>query len=165
VDGPRVLVLEERDGALRTGDGAVLEAVSERTMRLGGAAIEFGADGVPARARVTGANIRPRTYERVARMAPTVARLGAFVGRYRSDEADVSFDLVVDGGTLSMRRAPDEAWALTPLFADAFASPIGTLRFTRDAAGAVTSMHVATDRAWDVVFTKEGRAGARAGRP
>jgi hypothetical protein len=162
VDGPQVMVLEEHDGALRMENGPVLAAASPSTMRLGGATMEFDIDGVASRARVTGATIRPRTYERVARATPTAIELGVFAGRYRSDEADVSIDLVVEGGVLTAKRAPADVLPLTPLFADAFASPLGPIRFTRGAGGTVTTFHVSTDRAWDVVFVRERDASGRA---
>ena len=155
VDGPQVLVLNEADGALRVSDGPVLSAVSPTAMRLGNATVEFGADGVATRARVSGASIKPRTYERVPRATPTAADLRAFAGRYRSDEADVSIEVVVENGALVVMRAPADTMPLTPLYADAFASDLGTIRFDRGPRGAVTALRVSTDRAWDVAFVRQ----------
>lgn len=158
LDGPQVLELVFADDALRVSGGARLTPVSAQAMRQGDLEFLFGVDGSATRVRVTDTNARPRDYERVAPASVSLAQVAAYAGRYRSDEVDVAYEIVVDGGTLRLRRAPDDVFPLRPLFTDAFASEVGTLRFLRDPRGAVTQLQVTTDRAWAVTFTREPSA-------
>lgn len=95
--------------------------------------------------------------ERVADPDSSAAALRAFVGRYRSDEVDATYEVRLDGSALHLVVRPGVVTALQPIYRDGFDSPeLDNVFFTRDRRGRVTALHVAGGRAWDVVFTREG---------
>jgi CubicO group peptidase (beta-lactamase class C family) len=142
-DGPGVRV--ERGPALRAETGASLVTPA-------GARWEFdGRGGV----RVTDAFGRVDTLEKVSPAAPSVSDLRSYEGTYSSEEAEASFTAVVDGDTLTLRRRPDTALRLSPIYADAFAAPLGTVIFRRDGSGRVDALSVVQDRVWDLRFARK----------
>jgi len=97
----------------------------------------------------------PESYERAIAAMPGAADLGALVGTYVSDEADTTFEAVVEAGSLVLKRSPDAILKLTPAYADAFISPaLGGVIFRRDASGKVTGLSVTQDRVWDLPFRR-----------
>ncbi len=122
------------------------------------AVAELAPSGTPRALSVIGgdADTVVYTFAGAAPWAPTPEQLGAFVGRYRSDEIGATWTVGIEGGRLvaSIRnavRAP-----LTPIYQDAFTAGagLGTVWFTRDARGTITQMHSGSGRAWDVVFER-----------
>jgi hypothetical protein len=97
--------------------------------------------------------------ERVERASPTVDQLRALVGSYRSDEAETTFTVALDGSTLVMKQRPDRVIRLTPLYADAFSGSVGTIVFRREASGRVNALSVIQDRVWDLRFARAAAAG------
>lgn len=93
--------------------------------------------------------------ERVDPVTPTVEALGAYEGRYVSADAETSLTLAVDGDALVIRRRPDTVMRLTPLYADTFSGPIGTVIFHRDGTGRVQALSVSQERVWDMRFERE----------
>lgn len=57
-------------------------------------------------------------------------------------------------GALSMTQRPDIVYPLTPLYADAFDSDLGTVIFRRDDGGTVTALSIVQDRVWDLRFRR-----------
>jgi len=155
--GEPLLVTVEKD-LLRAGGGALV-ALSGTSFRQGSTDVTFVGDGTAPSARVRFAypNGTSEAYERVAPAAPTAAELATYAGVYTSDEAEVSFTLTVENGVLTAARRPDTRATLEPVYADGFASPIGFVRFHRDAGGRVNGLSVVTGRAWDVRFERSGR--------
>jgi CubicO group peptidase (beta-lactamase class C family) len=78
-----------------------------------------------------------------------------YVGKFASDEAEVVMTVATEGEALGLKRRPDSTVRLTPVYADAFRSGLGFIRFHRDAAGRVTSFNLSQDRVWSLVFTKQ----------
>ena len=62
---------------------------------------------------------------------PTLEQLQELAGVYVSYEAEVALGVVVHQGELLLERRPDTVMRLRPLYADAFDSPIGLVRFRR----------------------------------
>ena len=94
-------------------------------------------------------------YERVDPAKPTADELSQLAGTYASEEAEVSMIAAVDNGALVLKHRPDVVITLTPLYADAFgAGQLGTVIFTRDAAGRATGFSVVQDRVWDMPFQR-----------
>ena len=91
----------------------------------------------------------PKTY------VPDPKDLAASVGRYRSDEAEVVYEMALEAGTLVARRRPDAVLPLRPTARDEFDSPMGTLRFVRDGAGAVVELSLRGSRVFDLRFRRE----------
>src|ERR1043166_958531 len=96
-------------------------------------------------------------YEEV-RPAPATIPVQEYVGTYASDELDVRLDIVARDARLVVRRRPADEIELRPAYADDFqATGFGTLRFTRDAAGAVSGFAIYAGRVLDVRFKRVGR--------
>ncbi|NNF39117.1 MAG: beta-lactamase family protein [Gemmatimonadetes bacterium] len=96
-------------------------------------------------------------YHRVEPVAAsdfTVAELQALAGTYHSDDAEMSLEVVVDEYGLGMVRRPGRRIGVRPSYADAFASPLGLVRFLRDESGAVTGLTIYQSRVYDMRFDR-----------
>jgi CubicO group peptidase (beta-lactamase class C family) len=93
-------------------------------------------------------------YEKVARATPTATELAALAGEYASDEAEVTFKVALESDHLVIHRRPGAVFPLTPTYRDGFSSELGSIRFLRDAAGAVTELSLGEARVWDLRFRK-----------
>lgn len=101
----------------------------------------------------------PTTFVAVQPFSPTAAELVAFAGEYYSDEADNSFEIVLDAGQLSLRDKHGDQVAISPVFKDAFTSDgFGTMQFARDANGQIDRFTVSFGRSRGLVFTKLQKA-------
>lgn len=96
-------------------------------------------------------------YERVESVAPTVDQLRPLTGDYFSEEIDTRFRVALEDDRLVIQRRPEEV-SLTPLYADAFSSPIGVLVFERDHSGRITALTLSQERVWNLRFSR-GVAG------
>jgi CubicO group peptidase (beta-lactamase class C family) len=104
----------------------------------------------PARATVT----RPAA---VAADAPRVppAEFAGLTGTYASaDVHGAPFVVALESGALVLRQAPSTRLVLTPGRGAEFVAGGLLLWFDRDASGRATTLHLASDRAWDVPFTR-----------
>ena len=81
-------------------------------------------------------------------------RLADYVGRYYSDELDVSYEVRIEEGRLTARRTWETPVRLTPAYPDGFSAPGRTVRFVRNGTGRVTGFRVFAGRALDVRFTR-----------
>jgi hypothetical protein len=93
-------------------------------------------------------------YEKVEPWTPVPADLDALAGDYVSDEARVTYTVGVESGRLVIRVRPAARFNLTATYRDAFSSPIGSVRFLRDASGKVTEMSLGESRVWDLRFRR-----------
>ena len=82
--------------------------------------------------------------------------LADYAGNYDSDEAETTLVAAVENGALVLKRRPDSVIRLTPVYADAFQSSLGFIRFHRSIGGQVTELSVTQDRVWDMRFEKKG---------
>jgi CubicO group peptidase (beta-lactamase class C family) len=80
--------------------------------------------------------------------------LAAYVGRYHSDEAEVTLEVAIDGNALVIRRRPDVVTRLRPTAKDEFAGPPGAFRFIRSAGGAVNELSLRGSRVFDLRFKR-----------
>src|SRR5690606_13984778 len=64
-----------------------------------------------------------------AAYVPEPARVASVIGRYHSDEADVTWQVERDGTGLVVRIGPGLTTELRPIAADEFASRAGRIRF------------------------------------
>jgi CubicO group peptidase (beta-lactamase class C family) len=93
-------------------------------------------------------------YDRVEPARPSPAELRAFAGSYTSDEVNTTLELLVDDGTLVIRRPPEWYIRLTPVYADAFRGDLGWITFERDASGQVIRLNVSQERMWRLPFDR-----------
>ena len=153
----RAYTLVVRNGALVNEDAprSAIEARSPNAFRLAsGTTLAF--DGTaPSRTLmlVTPDGDSARLME-APRPSLTNERLADYAGTYASEELDVQLTVAVQGGRLVLQRREAEDAPLRPVYADDFASPVGSLRFTRDASGRVTGFGIYNGRIRNVRFTR-----------
>lgn len=144
------MTIARGEAGLRVQQGPALLATGpSRFVTAAGDTVEVG-EGT---ARMTDRYGTADSYVRVPPFTPTPADLAPFAGVYLSDEAEVSLEAVVDGQTLVLKRRPDTALRLTPVYADAFSSPLGTVIFRREGTR-VNGLSVVQDRVWDLRFNR-----------
>ena len=80
--------------------------------------------------------------------------LADYAGNYDSDEAETTLVAAAENGALVLKRRPDSVIRLTPVYADAFQSSLGFIRFHRSIGGQVTELSVTQDRVWDMGFVR-----------
>jgi CubicO group peptidase (beta-lactamase class C family) len=92
---------------------------------------------------------------------PTATDLAAFAGTYRSDEAETTLIVAVDGDVLVVRRRPDSRIVLRPRAADTFEAGggLGIVVFRRDERKRVAELSVVQDRVWDLRFRRQADGG------
>ena len=94
-------------------------------------------------------------YEKVEPAKPTVADLQAYAGDYISDEAQVTVHVALQGDRLMYQNRTGAWGQMTPTYRDGFNVPGGgTVRFLRDASGAVTEASITVERVWDLRLKK-----------
>lgn len=152
VDRGDVVRIEREGDGLRLGDGTALTALSALRLVDGdGTSFEFDGTG---RGLLDDGSGAPIVLERVPAVQPTRAELETLAGRFVSDEAETTFTVRVREGALELAQRPATVYRLTPLYADAFDSELGTILFRRDASGTVTALSVVQDRVWDLRFRR-----------
>lgn len=152
--------LSAQDGKLQTESGIEFLARSATefqnpTGQLR-ALFELGADGRPRALRLR-SDFDETIYQPVAEVQPSAAELAEYGGEYTSDEAEVSYTVLVQDGRLVMRRRPGVVIPLTPTYRDAFVfdSPPNLALFQRDASGRVTGLSLGLGRVRDLRFRRE----------
>lgn len=94
-------------------------------------------------------------YERVEAWTPAARELTPFVGTYHSDDAETTYRVYVEDGTLMVWQRPDETRALSPIYGEAFRMGGGRIvRFRRDASGAVVGLSLSLGRVYDMRFER-----------
>ena len=93
-------------------------------------------------------------FREVVQKPLTAQRLADYAGTYASEELDAQLVIAVKDGALVLRRRPADEFTLRAMYDDDFSSPLGTLRFSRDANGRVTGFGVFSGRIRDVRFAK-----------
>lgn len=146
----------ERIALKSLGDGRFVLVSGPRT-RL---AFEADGNGRPARLRI-GDPAAGDVFVRSEPFTPTADQLAEFAGVYRSDEMDVVYRMTVGEGVLRLERMKARPAPLEPLIADTFAAQLGTIRFTRGAAGVVTGFQLDAGRVRQVKFWKDSGAAVR----
>lgn len=162
VDNGEPLRIVKQGSGLRLEGGPALQAESgSRFMAPAGRRVEIDPGG---RLRSIDLFLRVDTYERVAPGDLEPRPLPDYAGTYSSSEAEVTYVAAVEDGALVLKRRPDAILRLTPVYADAFRSPIGFVRFTRDPDGRVSGFAVSQDRVWKLVFQRQAESGATSSR-
>jgi CubicO group peptidase (beta-lactamase class C family) len=140
---------------------AVLAAVDNGRLRIGGAlftpiSADTFVDG-ESRFVAEAGRLRAgdgRLFEKVDAVNPTVAELQELAGEYRSEEAQATLRIEVQGVSLMLQNRAGSWTPLRPTYRDAFAANVGVVRFLRDASGTVTGLSVHQDRVWDLRFVR-----------
>lgn len=155
------LELKLTEGKLTLGGGRVVQPLSDSLFYVAEGvtvAVEEGTEGRPTvlRFKLDTGDVIP--WEAVAPVSPTPEQLAEYVGEYRSDEAEVTYTVVLADGKLSLKRRPATSHELTPAYADAFRSSIGWLvRFFRDGEGKVRELSFGLGRVRDLRLARVDR--------
>ena len=153
----RVYNLVARGGALVNEDAprAPIEARSPDVFRLANGTILAFGGAAPARTVIM---VTPEGDSTQLSEAPrpnlTSERLAGYAGTYASEELDVQLTIAVREGRLVLQRREADDAPLKPVYDDDFASPVGSLRFSRDASGRVTGFAIYNGRIRNVQFTR-----------
>ena len=143
-----------RDGStLRIGDETPFIAIAPRRFANGeGTVIEFGDHGA---ARIDWGGGTFVDIARVEAVNPTVAELETLAGAYVSSDAETTLTVSMRDGFLEIARRPDSRFRLSPRYADAFDSDLGTIIFRRDGEGRPVEFSVVRERVWDLRFRRQ----------
>lgn len=114
-------------------------------------------EGEEAQSVVLHANGKDTVLERKRRPILTAEQIQEYTGDYYSEELGVLYTVTARGGSLLLRFPRGEVPMQTTL-PDAFAtpntSPIGTIRYTRNADKAITGFAITTGRILNLRFAK-----------
>ena len=122
---------------------------------LGNARATFSGTAPSRSARLLTSDGDTVTLTEVSAAAPTPERLAEYTGTYVSQELDVKLAVAVKEGQLVLRRRPADEMPMRFMYDDDYDTPIGSLRFSRDASGRVTGFGVFSGRIRDVRFSRQ----------
>lgn len=98
------------------------------------------------------------TATRFTPVVPGSEELQGYIGAFYSPELDVTWRLVIEAGKLSIRdqkrKFESKIQSLDPAMRDAFSSPSGFLRFTRDDSGQVDGFNLSASRMRAIRFER-----------
>ncbi len=144
------------DGKLRIENGPALALSSPSSFLLGSTHGEFtvAAQGGITALRLASLDGPTESWRRVEPVTPAREQLAAYLGRYRSEEAEAELVAVLENDRLVLRQRPDSAFVLRPTYADAFVWERGDVRFLRDPRGGVLGLAISGGRLWDLRFQR-----------
>ena len=100
---------------------------------------------------------QPRPRPQPAPFSADKKDLDAYVGRYHSDEAEVTYEVALDGDTLVVKRRPDTVVRLRATEKDHFDGGMGRFVFIRDASSAVKELSFRGSRVFDIRFSRSSQ--------
>jgi CubicO group peptidase (beta-lactamase class C family) len=118
---------------------------------------DLGPDDRPKGMRLLYSTGEVVSFEPVAEVSLTPDRLEEYAGEYRSDEAEVTYRVILEDGKLVLRIPLVGSFPLAPSYADAFQSPAGLVRFYRDGEGRVTHLGIGMGRVRDLRFARTAK--------
>lgn len=149
-----VIALRGGDTALAATGASAFVPLGAMRFRTGTSTAEFLNSGATKRFVVVNAGGDSSWYDEV-KPAPANIATGEYAGRYVSDELDVQLEVVARDGKLFMHRRPDDSIELRPTYADGFqGTGLGSIRFARDARGAIDGFSIYAGRVLDVRFRR-----------
>lgn len=106
---------------------------------------------------VRAGTVKPVVFESVELFTPTGAQAAEYTGVYHSAEIEPAYRIMVVEGRLVLRRLKARDVPLEPLTKDVFRGNAGTLRFSRDAGGALSGFTLSSARIRNFRFTRDTR--------
>ena len=153
----RAYHLAARGNALINEDApnAAIQARAPNVFQLSnGTLLTFAGVGPSRTLMLTTPDGDSTTLAEARRPVLTSDRLAEYAGTYTSEELDVRLTIAVKGDRLVIQRRESEDAPLRLVYDDDFSSPIGSLRFSRDASGRVTGFGIYNGRIRDVRFSR-----------
>jgi CubicO group peptidase (beta-lactamase class C family) len=96
---------------------------------------------------------RPQRQE--STFTPATKDLASYVGRYYSDEAEVVYEVALEGQELVIKRRPDTVIRLRPTAKDEFSARQVSYKFIRGASGVVSELSYHGSRVFDLRFKRQ----------
>jgi len=113
------------------------------------------AAGAPWRLSIQGPEQeKPDVFERVTQAQPTPDELSAYVGSYVSDEIEPIYRIIVESGSLVLKRLKSKPEKLQPTLVDYFEGSNGGLHFQRDQSGKISGFVLNSGRIKNFRFRK-----------
>ena len=151
----QLLHLAARDSSIADVPAAPLQMLSATKARGPNVELELLSASAPRRMVQSVRGEDTTVYKEVPPPDTSAAMLAGYVGTYLSDELDYKLAVAIKDGKLVLLQRPSNTYQMRPTYRDDFsAGPIGTIRFARNAAGAVTGFSIYAGRAIDVRFKK-----------
>jgi CubicO group peptidase (beta-lactamase class C family) len=142
--------LEVRNGELRrVTDGLVLTPNAPGEFRASTSTIRFTGNDSFMREFDDG---RRSEFRRIRPWHPASEELSEFAGRYRSDEAQATYNVDVADGhlILAVEERPWDATKVDPVSVDTFIKPHHAYHFLRDAKGRISDLEISNG--WEHVY-------------
>jgi hypothetical protein len=95
---------------------------------------------------------------RRAAQSPSLEALGAYAGRYRSDELEADYEVQLGNGYLRLTHSRTGARTLHPTFRDGFRGGGVHVTFARNPDGLLNGFTLSSSRAWKIWFHRVDRA-------
>lgn len=162
-DENHIVSIAVRDGKLALRDfygdnyDMLLSPISPNRFLIPGGQLEFAPAGAgrPQAWHITDGDGRRLLEFPLMKYDVSKGDLTPYAGEYRSDELDVTYIVSLRDSTLVVQSS-----TLHPVFKDAFVGDyMGTVRFVRDARGAISAFTLNRNGAWGVRFDRVKRAG------
>jgi hypothetical protein len=115
---------------------------------------KFGGRGAARDVTIAAPNQPSLRFALIPESHPTAEQLADYTGDYSSDEVDMRYRIRAGDSGLVFSSLKLDPIPLRPLAPDLFGSEFGTLRFTRDATGAVSGYKLNTLRTIDFRFER-----------
>jgi hypothetical protein len=80
--------------------------------------------------------------------------MSALTGTYHSEDAETTYVVAVEDGTVTVWQRPDVTRTLTPIYRDAFRMGGSIVRIRRDASGRVVALSLSLGRVYDMRFER-----------
>lgn len=141
-----------RDGKLANSRGGNMIPVSENVFQIGLGKVEI-ITSRPKHLLFT-SPIGTNYFAAVDSAIINEKTIAGYVGEYYSEEAEVTYRVLVKDGRLVMHRDPKTDFMLIPTYKDGFNTPAGPIHFKRDKSDKIIGAAVYVGRARNVQFTK-----------
>lgn len=148
--------LRVEGGRLHDG-GTELVPLSEREYAAGASdrRYVFSSSGRTGGFEIESWETTEQRWEPVEPWTPSAADLAAFAGTYHSDDAETTFVVRVESGSLVLWRRPADTWTLEPVYRDGFRARGWIVRFRRDRdGGPVVGLSLSLGRVYDMRFAR-----------
>jgi CubicO group peptidase (beta-lactamase class C family) len=147
--------LRVEGGLLRDGR-TILDPEGERTFGIADTARRYVFEPDLETFRIEDWQYTDQRYERVESWTPSLAELEELAGTYHSADAETTYVVRVEDGSLTVWQRPNDTRSLTPIYRDAFRRGGSILRFRRDDAGRVVGLSLSLGRVYDMRFERTG---------
>jgi len=137
-------------------NGGALKPVADGSFMLGERKLRFK-DGTPITAEIANTDGSVTRLTMVSEWKPTAAELASIAGDWRSEEAQSTINLAIEGDKAFIVLRPVIKLPIAPIYKDHFSGQGYVFWFTRDSSGKIDKMHIGTGRMRDMLFERVRR--------